>query len=45
MSAPATIAFVVPPQVHLLDLAGPAHIFYEAADYGAPPAPEKCLPM
>ena len=24
------------PRVHLLDITGPAHIFYEAADYGAP---------
>lgn len=31
-----TIVFVVPPRVHLLDLSGPAHIFYEAGDYGAP---------
>ncbi len=29
------IVFVVPPQVHLLDLAGPAHLFYEAAAMGA----------
>lgn len=28
--------FIIPPKVHLLDIAGPAHIFYEAADYGAP---------
>lgn len=36
---PATQAvFIVPPQVHLLDVAGPAHIFYEAADHGAPVA-------
>jgi transcriptional regulator GlxA family with amidase domain len=28
--------FIVPPQVHLLDISGPAHIFYEAACYGAP---------
>ena len=27
--------FVVPPQVHLLDLTGPAHLFYEAKNYGA----------
>lgn len=27
--------FILPPQVHLLDITGPAHIFYEAADYGA----------
>ena len=28
--------FIVPPRVHLLDFTGPAHIFYEAASYGAP---------
>ena len=28
--------FVVPPGVHLLDISGPAHIFYEAKAYGAP---------
>jgi transcriptional regulator GlxA family with amidase domain len=28
--------FIVPPQVHLLDLSGPAHICYEASCYGAP---------
>lgn len=27
--------FVVPPRVHLLDVTGPAHIFYEAACYKA----------
>lgn len=27
--------FVVPPKVHLLDIGGPAHIFYEAVGYGA----------
>ncbi|MEJ0056144.1 MAG: helix-turn-helix domain-containing protein [Bacteroidota bacterium] len=31
-----TAIFVMPPQVHLLDISGPAHVFYEAADYGAP---------
>ncbi len=31
-----TIAFAVFPGVHLLDLTGPAHLFFEAADYGAP---------
>ncbi|MEM8893345.1 MAG: DJ-1/PfpI family protein [Bacteroidota bacterium] len=31
-----TIAFAVFPGVHLLDLTGPAHLFYEARDYGAP---------
>jgi transcriptional regulator GlxA family with amidase domain len=28
-------AFVLPPGVHLLDITGPAHIFYESASYGA----------
>src|ERR1700683_2953600 len=28
--------FVVPPKVHLLDITGPAQIFHEAADNGAP---------
>ncbi len=27
--------FVIPPRVQLLDISGPAHIFYEASDYGA----------
>jgi transcriptional regulator GlxA family with amidase domain len=27
--------FIVPPKVHLLDISGPAHIFYEAVCYGA----------
>ncbi|MBL0742406.1 GlxA family transcriptional regulator [Chryseolinea lacunae] len=31
-----TAVFVIPPRVHLLDMSGPAHIFYEAMDYGAP---------
>jgi transcriptional regulator GlxA family with amidase domain len=26
--------FIIPPKVHLLDIAGPAHLFYEAGDYG-----------
>ncbi len=30
-----TIVFAVPARVHLLDLSGPVHIFYEAAEYGA----------
>lgn len=30
------VVFVVPPQVHLLDITGPVHIFYEATCYGAP---------
>ena len=30
-----TIFFLVPPEVQLLDLTGPAHIFYEAREYGA----------
>jgi len=29
------IFFLVPPEVQLLDLTGPAHIFYEAKEYGA----------
>ncbi|MEQ9439141.1 MAG: DJ-1/PfpI family protein [Cyclobacteriaceae bacterium] len=32
----STILFLAPPRVHLLDLGGPAHIFYEAVEYGAP---------
>ncbi|MEP2059430.1 MAG: DJ-1/PfpI family protein, partial [Maribacter litoralis] len=28
--------FVIPPEVHLLDINGPAHIFYEAREFGAP---------
>ncbi|NHF60831.1 helix-turn-helix domain-containing protein [Flavobacteriaceae bacterium TP-CH-4] len=28
--------FLVPPEVQLLDLTGPAHLFYEAKEYGAP---------
>lgn len=28
------IIFVIPPKVHLLDINGPAHIFYEAREYG-----------
>ena len=28
--------FVIPPGVHILDITGPAHLFYEAQDYGAP---------
>ncbi|WP_314032677.1 GlxA family transcriptional regulator [Xanthocytophaga flava] len=28
------ILFIVPPKVHLLDLNGPAHIFYEAKEFG-----------
>jgi transcriptional regulator GlxA family with amidase domain len=31
-----TAVFVMPPLVHLLDISGPAHVFYEAKDYGAP---------
>lgn len=27
--------FLVPPEVHVLDLMGPVHIFYEAINYGA----------
>jgi transcriptional regulator GlxA family with amidase domain len=28
--------FIIPPKVHMLDITGPAQIFYEAACYGAP---------
>lgn len=28
------LIFVVPPKVHLLDITGPAHVFYEAKEYG-----------
>lgn len=27
---------MIPPKVHLLDITGPAHIFYEASCHGAP---------
>jgi transcriptional regulator GlxA family with amidase domain len=33
---PITAVFIIPPRTHLLDITGPAHIFYEAACYGAP---------
>ncbi|HAA13671.1 MAG TPA: AraC family transcriptional regulator, partial [Cytophagales bacterium] len=29
------VFFLVPPQVHLLDVSGPIHLFYEARAYGA----------
>ncbi|WP_299256676.1 DJ-1/PfpI family protein [uncultured Aquimarina sp.] len=29
------ILFIIPPKVHLLDIIGPAHIFYEAKEYKA----------
>lgn len=29
------VVFIIPPKVHLLDITGPAHIFYEAVCYGA----------
>ncbi len=28
------VLMIVPPQVHLLDINGPAHVFYEAQEYG-----------
>jgi len=34
--APLQAVFMIPPKVHLLDITGPAHIFYEAECYGAP---------
>lgn len=36
MDALPRIVFVVPPDVHLLDLTGPVQVFYEAATYGRP---------
>jgi transcriptional regulator GlxA family with amidase domain len=33
---PLQAVFMIPPKVHLLDITGPAHIFYEAECYGAP---------
>ncbi|MEM9327585.1 MAG: DJ-1/PfpI family protein [Bacteroidota bacterium] len=30
------IAFYIPPQVHILDVCGPIHVFYEARDMGLP---------
>lgn len=29
------VFFIVPPDVHLLDVSGPIHVFYEASAYGA----------
>lgn len=29
------IIFAIPPEVHLLDVNGPAHLFYEAKELGA----------
>lgn len=29
-----TVVFAIPPEVHLLDINGPAHVFYEAREYG-----------
>lgn len=29
------IVFLIPPNVHLLDINGPAHLFYEAREFGA----------
>lgn len=34
--SPRTVVFVVAPEVHLLDLAGPAQVFSTATDLGAP---------
>lgn len=31
-----TAVFVVPSEVHLLDISGPIQVFFEASDYGAP---------
>lgn len=35
-SSPRNIVFIVPPKVHLLDVSGPAQVFYEAKEVGAP---------
>jgi len=35
MQSTRQAVFMLPPNVHLLDITGPAHIFYEAACYGA----------
>ncbi|WP_036382946.1 GlxA family transcriptional regulator [Muricauda sp. MAR_2010_75] len=35
MSGNQRFFFLVPPQVQLLDITGPAHLFYEAKEYGA----------
>ncbi len=32
---PLKTLFIVPPEVHLLDISGPAHVFYEAIQYEA----------
>jgi transcriptional regulator GlxA family with amidase domain len=36
MKSERQAVFILPPRVHLLDITGPAHIFYESACYGAP---------
>jgi transcriptional regulator GlxA family with amidase domain len=33
---PIQAVFIMPPGVHLLDISGPAHIFFEASSFGAP---------
>ena len=35
MEEKVRIFFVTPPEVHLLDVSGPIHVFYEALEYGA----------
>ncbi|RDY58076.1 GlxA family transcriptional regulator [Flagellimonas nanhaiensis] len=35
MGADHRVFFLVPPEVQLLDITGPAHLFYEAQEYGA----------
>ncbi|MEO1255115.1 MAG: DJ-1/PfpI family protein [Bacteroidota bacterium] len=32
---PIRVFFIVPPKVHLLDISGPIHVFYEAIECGA----------
>lgn len=35
MHSPIKIVFLILPEIHLLDMAGPVQVFQEAADYGA----------
>jgi len=34
INLPMNAVFMFPPEVHLLDITGPAHVFYEALSYG-----------
>ena len=35
MLLPMKVLFIIPDRVHLLDICGPVHLFYEAREYGA----------